>query len=208
MIIPGILEKTLEDIQNKIKIVENNVDLVQIDVVDNILVSGQTFLDLEKLDSINTKCKFEIHLMVENPHKYVFELKNATKYISQIESDHILDFINKSKELGYITGLSINPDTPNHTLDPYLEQIDYVQFMGVIPGAQGKPFESKVLEKIKDFKLLHPRIETQVDGHMNLENITMIKPLDITHFIVGSDIFNDVDGIDPVTKLKVLQENV
>ena len=205
MIIPGILEKTLEDIQKKIEIVEKNVDLVQIDVVDNILVSGETFLDLEKLDSINTKCDLEIHLMVENPHKYVFKIKNTIKYLSQIESDHIQDFINKSKYLGYKTGLSISPDTPNYVLDPYLEQVDYIQFMGVIPGAQGRPFEPKVLEKIKEFKLLHPRIEIQVDGHMNLKNIIMIKPLDITHFIVGSDIFNDVG---PISKLKVLQENV
>ncbi|MFC1756250.1 hypothetical protein ACFLZK_02555 [Patescibacteria group bacterium] len=205
MIIPGILEKTLEDIKKKIEIVDNSVELVQIDVVDNVLVTGETFLDLEKLDSINTKCDLEIHLMVENPHKYVLKLEKASKYVSQVESDHVQDFIIKSKELGYKTGLSISPDTPNHVLDPYLEQIDYIQFMGVIPGAQGKPFEPKILEKLKDFKLLHPRIETQVDGHMNLKNIIMIKPLDITHFIVGSDIFNDVD---PISKLKVLQDNV
>lgn len=203
MIIPGILEKTIEKIQKKILIVENQVDLIQIDVADGILVSGKTFLDLEKLASINSKAKLEIHLMVQNPHKYVMKLENVEKYLSQVESDHVFDFIAKSKELGYKTGLSLSPDTPNHVLEPYLEQIDYVQFMGVIPGAQGKPFEPKVLEKIKEFKLLHPRIETQIDGHMNQEAITTIKPLDITHFVVGSDIFNDVD---PVSKLKVLQE--
>ena len=203
MIIPGILEKTLEEIQKKVKIVENHVDLIQIDVVDDILVSGKTFLDLEKLGSVTSKAKLEIHLMVQNPHKYVLKLENVEKYLSQVEGDNVSDFIIKSKQLGYKTGLSLSPDTPNHVLNPYLEQIDYVQFMGVIPGAQGKPFEPKVLEKIKEFKLLHPRIETQIDGHMNQEAITTIKPLDITHFVVGSDIFNDVD---PVSKLKVLQE--
>ncbi len=205
MIIPGILEKSLAEIQTKVELVEKQVKMVQIDVADGILVDGETFLDLEKLDSIKTNCHFQIHLMVENPHKYTIKLNNAISYLSQLESDHIQDFINKSKNLGYKVGLSISPDTPNHVLDPYLEQINFVQFMGVVPGAQGQPFEPKVLEKIKEFKLLHPSIETQIDGHMDLDTITMIKPLDITHFVVGSAIFNDAD---PISKLKVLQANV
>lgn len=205
MIIPGILEKSLDEIETKVRLLGSEAKLLQIDVADGVLVDGETFLDLEKLSKFKTKAKLEIHLMVQNPHKYVFALKNAVNYLSQIEADHIEDFIKKSKQMGYKTGLAISPDTPNHELDKYLSQIDYVQFMSVVPGAQNQPFEAKVLEKIKEFKLLHPGMETQVDGHMNTENINIIKLLDVTHFVVGSDIFNDVD---PVKKFKELEKNV
>ncbi len=205
MIIPGILENSLAEIEKKIQLIGAETEVVQIDVVDGILVGGETFLDLEKLSTIKTPAQLEIHLMVQNPHKYTVRLGNASNYLSQIEAGHIDDFIKKSVGMGYKTGLSISPDTPNHELDKYLEGIDYVQFMGVVPGAQGKPFEQKVLEKIKEFKLLHPNVETQVDGHMNQETIELIKPLDVSHFVVGSDIFNDVN---PVNKFKELSKNV
>ncbi len=205
MIIPGVLEKSLAEIEQKIQLIGGNAEVVQIDVVDGILVEGETFLDLEKLSTIKTPAQLEVHLMVQNPHKYTVRLGNASNYLSQIEADHIDDFIKKAVGIGYKTGLSIGPDTPNHELDKYLGKIDYVQFMGVVPGAQGKPFEQKVLEKIKEFKLLHPDVETQVDGHMNQEIIELIKPLDVSHFVVGSDIFNDVN---PVNKFKELSKNV
>jgi len=184
---------------------EREAALVQIDVADGILVEGKTFLETEELSTIKTSAKLEIHLMVQNPHKYTVRLGNVSNYLSQIEADHIDDFIKKSKEMGYKTGLSISPETPNHELDKYLDKIDYVQFMGVIPGAQNRPFEQKVLEKIKEFKLSHPSVETQVDGHMDMETIELIKPLDISHFVVGSDIFNDADSIN---KFKELSKNV
>jgi len=205
MIIPGILENSLTEIEKKIQLIGSEAEVVQVDVVDGVLVPGETLLDLEKLSTIETPAQLEIHLMVQNPHKYTVRVGNASNYLSQIEADHVDDFIKKSVGMGYKTGLSISPDTPNHELDQYLDEIDYVQFMGVVPGAQGNPFEQKVLEKIKEFKLLHPDMETQVDGHMNQETIGLIKPLDVSHFVVGSDIFNDVN---PVNKFKELSKNV
>lgn len=205
MIKPGILEKSFQKIEKKVKLLGSEAEMIQIDVADGILVQGETFTDLEELNKIKVKAKFEMHLMVQNPHKYVVKLRNAVSYLSQLEADHIEDYINKSKDMGYKTGLSISPDTPNHELEKYLPLIDYVQFMGVVPGAQNRPFEPKVLEKIKEFKLLHPNVETQVDGHMNEKKIDLIKPLDVSHFVVGSDIFNDVD---PVNKFRKLSKNV
>jgi len=205
MIIPGILETSLSEIERKIHLVDPTAQLIQIDVADGILVTGATFLELEKLSTIKTSAQLEIHLMVQNPHKYVVKLGNVSNYLSQVEASHIGDFIRKSRGFGYKTGLSISPDTPNQSLETYLDQIDFVQFMGVIPGGQNRPFESKVLEKIKQFKLAHPQMETRVDGHMNLENIKMIKLLEVSHFIVGSDIFNDAQ---PLNKFKELLKNV
>jgi ribulose-phosphate 3-epimerase len=205
MIIPGILENTLPEIEKKVKAISNAADLIQIDVADGILVDGITFLELEKLAAIKADVSFELHLMVQNPHKYVVRLNNVTNYLSQVEADHVEDYIKKSYEIGYKTGLSISPDTPNQEVEKYIDQIDYVQFMGVVPGAQNRPFEPKVMEKIKEFKLAHPEFEVQVDGHMNAETIEVLKGLDVNHFVVGSDIFNDVN---PVNKFKELSENV
>lgn len=205
MIIPGILEKDFQEIQKKIDLLDSHTELAQIDIADGMQVDGKTFLEIGRLNGLNAVIKLEIHLMVQNPAEYVLKIDNATRFLAQVESGDMQDFIDKSKNFGYETGLSISPETPNHFLDPYLNQINYVQFMGVVPGAQNRPFEPKVMEKIKQFRLFHPDMPIQVDGHMNKETIDMLKPLKVDNYVVGSDIFNDVD---PIKKLKELQNYV
>lgn len=205
MIIPGILEETFEQIKQKADLIDGHAKLIQVDVADGKLVEGQSFQDVGQFNTLKAQANIEIHLMVEDPYELVLKLEKVKRFVSQVESDQekLQDFIDKSKSYGYETGLSISPDTPNHFLDPYLEQIHYVQFMGVVPGAQSRAFEPKVLEKIKEFKLSHPQIPIQVDGHMNEKTIQMIKPLKVDNFVVGSDIFKDAD---PINKLKELQK--
>ena len=205
MIIPGILESDFKEVQKKIDLLDNHTKLVQIDIADGVQVEGETFLEIGMLNGLNAELELEIHLMVENPSDYVLRIDDAKKMVAQVEGQNLEDFIEKAKNFGYEIGLSIGPNTPNHFLDPYLQQIRYVQFMGVVPGAQGKPFEPKVLEKIKQFRLFHPDIPIQVDGHVNKKTIKMLKPLKVNNYVVGSDIFNDAD---PIKKLKELQNYV
>jgi len=205
MIIPGILEKRFDDIKQKVDLIDGNAKLIQIDVADGAQVDGESFQDVSMFNSLQSQEQIEVHLMVEDPFEVVLRLENVQKYVSQIEigQDKLQEFVDRVKNYNCEVGLSINPDTPNHFLDPYLDQIHYVQFMGVAPGAQNRPFEPKVLEKIKEFKSRNPEMPVQVDGHMNHKTIEMIKPLKVESFVVGSAIFNDVD---PIKKLKELQK--
>jgi len=197
------MESDFQEVQNKIDLLTGHTKMAQIDIADGIQVDGKTFLEVGMLNGLETDIKLEIHLMVEDPFEYLLKIDGAVRCLAQVESQEIQDFIDKSRSFGYETGLSISPETPNHFLDPYLGQIRYVQFMGVSPGAQGRPFEPKVLEKIKQFKLFHHDMSIQVDGHMNQETITKIKPLHVDNFVVGSDIFNSAD---PINKLKELEK--
>ena len=203
MIIPGILENSAEDINSKLRLVENQAKLIQIDVADGILVEGKSLNSPEKYAEINSETRLELHLMVLDPLIYLeSRLVGFSNILCQVEAENIEEFIIKARDYGYRVGLSIKLETPNAALDPYLNQIDFVQFMSIAPGAQGRPFEHKVLEKIKEFKARNPVIETQIDGHMNSETIELVKPLGVDNFIVGSAIFKDEN---PVQKLQELE---
>jgi ribulose-phosphate 3-epimerase len=205
MIIPGILETSLSEIIRKVEMMQNVSRVIQIDVADGVLVQGESFRDISKLDNLKTDAGLELHLMVQDPLTYInYQTINIKKMLLQVEADHVKEFLQFCEQLGFDLGLSISPDTPNNELEQYLHLLDYVQFMSVVPGAQGKAFEPKVLEKIKEFKQKHPEMPVQVDGHMDEETIPLVKPLQVDNYVVGSAIFEANDPADKKQELELL----
>jgi ribulose-phosphate 3-epimerase len=193
MIIPAIFEKEFNNVLHKVKLVEGEARLIQIDIADGKLVDGNTFQDISKLDEIQTDASFEIHLMVENPLDFLKnKVKKVTKISCHVEAETDLgEFINKAKELGYKTGLSLNPETPINTLDAYIYDIDFVQLMTVSPGSQGREFQKSVLKKVVELKDKHPDIPVQVDGGVNEENLLLVLNTGVNDVVIGSAIFSD-----------------
>ena len=203
MIIPVILETEFEEIQRKIKLMESVSPLVQIDFADGKLVDGKTFLEIERLNEIKTPANFDIHLMVQNPVDYLnTQIKNCTKICAQIEAfDQVDEFIKVAKTWGALVGLSINPETPIEKLNPYVKQLDFVQFMTIIPGAQGRGFKPEVLQNISAFRQKYPHIKIQNDGGTNETNLLDLKQAGVDDFIVGSAIFKSSNPAEKYLQL-------
>jgi len=202
MIIPGILEKDFAEVVNKIELVENFTTMIQIDIADGKLVEGETFLEIERVEEIKTKAKIEIHLMVENPLKYLLKkIQNISRICAQIEAESFVeDFINIGKDFGYETGLSLNPETEVRKLDKFLNKIDYVQFMTIVPGKQGNPFVYNVLAKINQFRQLYPKMPVQVDGGIDAKTLPLVLETGVRDVVIGSHLFNQSDIRDAYIK--------
>ncbi|OGC47774.1 hypothetical protein A2886_00530 [candidate division WWE3 bacterium RIFCSPHIGHO2_01_FULL_42_13] len=205
MIIPAITEKEFEEVRRKVGIVEKQTQSIHIDIADGILVNGETFLDVSLLNTLATEISLELHLMVKNPSDYLSELRNIKKVITQVEGEDIMAFVTASKELGYKTGVSIAPSTSLETLNLFATNVDFVQFMTIEPGAQRRPFQELVLEKIKTFKKNYPNMSIQVDGGINSETLKKVLEVGVNDIVVGSAIF---DSEDPVQTLRQLQKQV
>lgn len=202
MIIPAILEPTFQKTVDKLKIIENAASIIQIDIADNKLVEGKTFLDIEKLDKLETKAELQIHLMVENPvaflnknRKFIpfttVKINNVSTVFTQIvEPEKMNAFFKLAKKLGYKTGISINTDQDNELINPYIEKTTFVQFMAIIPGKQGNSFIPKVIEKIDEFKKAHPSVTTQIDGGINETTLPKVLQTRVDNIVIGSAIFN------------------
>lgn len=190
MIIPVILEKTWKDIIKKINLVESFSELIQVDIADDKLVEGKTFLGAFKLSELKIKPKLELHLMVENPLDYLKEkISNVIKVCSQIEApvdNHL--FISQARKLGYKVGLSVNPDTNYAQLEEYLKDLDFVQFMDIVPGKQDQSLIPQVLSKIHSFRKKHPNMRIQVDGGVKVSNIKNLQDAGVNDFVIGSEI--------------------
>ena len=192
MIIPGIFESDFEVIKSKIKLVEPATRLIQIDFADGELVDGKTFLDIYKLDEIDTMAKFDLDLMVQNPIKFLEKkVQKAEKISMLIDAEKYIEkFIEMAKKLKYKVGLSLRPLTPVEKIEEYLDELDYVQFVTIRPGGSGREFQVEVLEKLENFKNDYPSIPFQVDGGVDKDYLPLVLDAGAMDAVITSHIFN------------------
>lgn len=188
-----------------IKLNNSNTDYIHIDTMDGIFVPNtQMNIDeIIELEAISTK-PLDIHLMVNNPEKYIDKLQNKNiEYITiHIEIDKDINkLIDKIKSYGYKVGISIKPKTDIYSIIPYLDKIDLVLIMSVEPGFGGQKFIPSTLEKAKQIKNINQSIIIEMDGGIKDTNINEIKKyVDIA--VVGSYITKKDNYNEAINNLK------
>lgn len=206
-IIPAILTNNVGDYKNKIAAVNNIADWIQIDIADGQFVSSQT-VQLKDLIKIPRQPKTEVHLMVNEPIKYLDDCRklNAQLVLFHLESKNdpqlVIDGC-RTKQLG--VGLVLNPDTQLDHVVKYDSLVDVIQLMGVYPGFYGRPFIPETLDRLRALrkKLRHAMLE--VDGGVNGENIAEVAATEVNRIVVGSAIFG---GDDPKHEFQKLNDLV
>jgi len=195
MVIPGIFEETTEKARQEIELVGNIAPKVQLDIADGLMVDGKTFLDLGFLQDFKVTAEIQLHLMVQKPEAFLITLPPAVRDVcAQAEAFmynpiciESYDDVLKAKNIR--VGLSFNPQTPFEDFEDCIRQCNYVQFMTINPGGQGRPFIMESLNKIARFKEKYPNIRLQVDGGISLETMKMAVEVGADDVVVGSQIF-------------------
>ncbi len=185
-IIPTILVKNFEEVEDRIKRVEDYVNWVQLDVMDGIFVKNKTWANPQDLKNLKTQVKLEAHLMIKKPEEVIDEwLKVVDRVIVHYESEiaNLKDLIKKAHKHGKQVGLALNPETHFSVVEPFLprhgkrrgeKDLDLVLFMTVRPGWGGQKFKEWTLNKIKALRELWPDGNIEVDGGVNDKNIKKI----------------------------------
>jgi len=192
-ITPAILVSNFSELEKQLKKIKNIFKNVQLDIMDGVFVDNKSFNFNESKDlsdyfkELNIDTKFELHLMVKNPLEEIEKwkkVKNIFRVIFHIESDNDPNkVITKIKKYDWQTGIAINPTTELDKILPFINDIEVLQFMTVIPGKQGNLFVKEVGEKIQEISKLKDKPLIAVDGGVNENNILLIKNW-------GTDIFN------------------
>lgn len=193
------------DKENTIKKLNNsNIDYIHLDVMDGEFVDNKT-LDFNRLRNYfyHNKKNIDVHLMVKNVKLYteLYSLLNPKYIIFHLEVGNTLELINYIKNKNIKVGLAINPNTNINELKPFLDKIDLVLVMSVIPGKGGQSFIESSIDKIKQIRELNSNIIISVDGGINNTNIQKIKEAGASMCVVGSYITNN----DELLKINELQ---
>ena len=209
-IFPSILSADFSKLGEEIKFVEEaNADGLHIDVMDGRFVNNIT-IGIPVVKSLR-KCSnlfFDVHLMIEDPDKYIKNFADAgadgiTFHIEATKDP--FNTINLIKECNKKVGISIKPETeiPDKSV---LKDIDLLLVMSVNPGFGGQKYIEAVNKKIEDLKKIRYEndlhFDIEVDGGINKDNILDVAKCGADIAVVGSAIFSATDKKNAVLELK------
>mgnify|MGYP001594096710 FL=1 len=180
LVIPAINEVEFSEVSKKIGIAGVFSSWIHIDIVDGRFASNITWNNPSELFAASSQpsINIEAHLMVENPEAVIKDwiLAGAKRIVIQLEAIDsvkaraVLEIADKVE-----IGLAVNPETPIEDALPYLENFKFILILGVNPGLAGRPFNEKILEKIKFLKNYYPNVIIEADGGINLETAKLVK---------------------------------
>lgn len=195
---PSILSADFKILGEQMRQTEKlGAEYIHFDVMDGMFVPSISF-GMPVLASIHnaTQQVMDVHLMIEEPVRYVKQFKEAGAEILTVHYEACEDLqatVDKIHEAGMKAGISIKPNTPVEALLPYLEQAEMFLIMSVEPGFGGQTFIPQSLDKIRSLRnLLDERgIQTdiQVDGGVYQTNVRKVLDAGANIIVAGSAVF-------------------
>ena len=181
---------------------KTDTDYIHVDVMDGKFVPNKTmpFREMKHISDYTSK-RLDIHLMVNEPSKYIplYAELNAEYITFQIEIDENIEKdLKMIKDYSIKCGLAIKPETKVSSLIPYLPYLDLILVMSVEPGMGGQSFIAESENKIKEVRTLlnSYNLDTiiSVDGGINDKTVAMCRDADMVaagSYIVLSDNFQE-----------------
>lgn len=206
-IVPAILTDNIEIFERQLRQVEKYTNVIHIDISDGIFVPQKT-VTAEQVKSIKTNALLAIHLMVQDPTTEIerwYDFPNIKRIIFHFEAAKIpVAIIHHIESYGFQSGVAINPSTPLADIKAIGYQTDMTLFLSVYPGQQGQKFIPEVMEKIRDYKIEHPNAPITIDGGIHLEELKLLKNLNLDYIVMGSEIFNHPNPGEHLQELQKL----
>ena len=222
IISPSILSADFANLERDIKLVAHaGADWLHVDVMDghfvpNITIGAPVVAAIRKI----TKLPLDVHLMIENPEKYIETFANSGADIITFHYEaclgesvekQIKDIISQIKSFGIKAGLSIKPKTKAEVVFPYLKDLDMVLIMTVEPGFGGQKFMPDCAEKIKIIRsycqsqLVSKSLIIQVDGGINADTARICTSYGANSLVAGNYIYKSADVKSAIMSLKLLR---
>lgn len=199
---PSILAADFGQLSRDIEIIDKaGAEYVHVDVMDGLFVPSIS-MGMPVMESIrkSTNRVFDVHLMINEPIRYIDEFKKAGADIITVHAEachKLSDTLDKIREVGCKVGVAINPHTSISAIEGVLDKVDMVLIMTVQPGFGGQKYMDIVTPKISQMKkLIDDRglnIDVEVDGGISAQNVRVVLDAGANVIVAGSAVYkNDV----------------
>ncbi len=213
IIAPSILSADGSRLGEEIAAVEQaGADWIHIDVMDghfvpNITIGPGLISSLRKATSL----PFDVHLMIENPERYIenFAGAGADWLTVHVEATvHLHRVVSLIRENKCKAGVSLNPSTPLCQIEPILPEIDLLLVMTVNPGFGGQKFIDGSLSRIRQARELIEKTASkallEVDGGISLNNIRDVAAAGADVIVAGAAVFGSANYAETISAMKAL----
>ena len=177
------------------KIEHSGANMVHLDVMDGKFTQNKTF-DYKFVDKVKdmTNLLLDVHLMIENPKKYIDDYAKAGADIITVHyeaCDDIIETLKLIKSKNVLAGVAINPKTPALKLKDVLDSglVDIVLVMGVKPGASGQKIIPGSAEKIAEIREMNKQVYIEIDGGVTLKNSSILRKMGANIIVSAKAIF-------------------
>lgn len=195
-VLPAILEKSFEGIQEKCEQLHGISKLAQLDISDGTFVPEKTWQDPSQLSELDGELQFDLHMMVDKPEQWIekWNQENIFRFTFHYSATYdVLRTIKIIQETGKEVGVALNLDVPVKNLYDILKEIDVVLIMGITPGAQGREFDTKAIDKIKELRAHDTKIKIGVDGGVTPIVSSSLIEAGANLLVSGSYLFGEED---------------
>lgn len=214
-ILPTVVPNSFDDIVRVVNASKSFADTLHIDVADGIFAPNTTWMPVPG-DMLPPGLKYEIHLMVADPHNagVAYAEAGASAIIGHSEAFDSPDAAKGAFDAWRAAGAHTVAtaallQTSLESLAPYVPLSDYVLLMTIASiGVQGIPFEKEGIERVRRLRTMHPNTMIAVDGGVSEKNIAELHAAGASRFCVGSALARSDDPASAYQQLLKLANGV
>ena len=213
-VVPAIIPKSFEDLQEKALKVAPFVKNVQIDIMDGVFAPEPSypFIDgdtskLQENFAKEARLGLELDMMVMHPEKYIdlWSTFGIGTFIVHIgTTDEIESLIKELRTQGKGVAIAFKPSTPKEEIETYIEDVDFVQCMGNDKiGFHGVALDPEALNMIRDLRSSYPNSIISVDIGVNFETAPKLVDAGVSKLVSGSAIYHSSDIQEAIRTLSI-----
>jgi len=197
-IAPSILAADMLNMQRDVtRMVEAGCDMIHVDIMDAHFVPNLSYgPDMVRALKRTFKTPLDVHLMMDNPEKYIDVFADAGADLITIHAEIPADVrtvLESIRARGVKTGLSIKPGTPAEAIRNLLPLCDLVLVMTVEPGFGGQKFRPEMMDKIRALRAMGYQGMIEADGGISRETLPALHEAGLSVAVLGTGLYKSED---------------